>query len=140
MPAPRRRRSHCASVTRSNPALWSGLNTRRTGCFEASFIAPEAGLHTITAAADGAAADAVLRVEAQIIRERRQREAATRLAAAASGGAVVRDAEELVARLHAVGAPTVVTTIHPMRSPLWILPFAGCLCAEWLVRRRRGLR
>jgi hypothetical protein len=29
---------------------------------------------------------------------------------------------------------------HPMRSTWWIVPFAGCLSAEWWLRRRRGLR
>jgi hypothetical protein len=29
---------------------------------------------------------------------------------------------------------------RPMRSPWWIIPFAGCICAEWALRRRAGLR
>src|SRR5262249_37345438 len=29
---------------------------------------------------------------------------------------------------------------HPMRSTWWLAPFTGCLCAEWWLRRRRGLR
>lgn len=29
---------------------------------------------------------------------------------------------------------------HPMRSPWWLVPFVGCLAAEWWRRRRRGLR
>jgi hypothetical protein len=29
---------------------------------------------------------------------------------------------------------------QPMRSMWWIVPFAGCLSAEWWLRRRRGLR
>jgi hypothetical protein len=31
-------------------------------------------------------------------------------------------------------------SVHPMRSPWWILPFASVLCAEWWLRRRSGLR
>jgi hypothetical protein len=27
---------------------------------------------------------------------------------------------------------------HPMRSPWWLLPFAGALVAEWWLRRRVG--
>jgi hypothetical protein len=34
---------------------------------------------------------------------------------------------------------TAVTPSHPMRSPWWLVPFAGLLCAEWAVRRKRGL-
>jgi hypothetical protein len=29
---------------------------------------------------------------------------------------------------------------HPMRSPVWLVPFAACLGAEWWLRRRAGLR
>jgi len=29
---------------------------------------------------------------------------------------------------------------RPMRSAWWIVPFAACLCGEWWLRRRRGLR
>jgi hypothetical protein len=29
---------------------------------------------------------------------------------------------------------------HPMRSTWWIVPFAGCLSAEWWLRRRQGRR
>jgi hypothetical protein len=31
-------------------------------------------------------------------------------------------------------------TRYPMRSWWWLLPFAGCLTAEWWLRRRAGLR
>jgi hypothetical protein len=37
-------------------------------------------------------------------------------------------------------ATRVPTTVHPMRSPWWIVPFAGCLSIEWWLRRRAGLR
>ena len=30
--------------------------------------------------------------------------------------------------------------VYPMRSPLWMLPFAGLLSIEWWLRRRQGLR
>jgi hypothetical protein len=39
-----------------------------------------------------------------------------------------------------VAAPAVPVEHRPMRSPWWLVPFIGCLCAEWWVRRRRGLR
>ena len=39
-----------------------------------------------------------------------------------------------------VRAKTVPVEHHPMRSPWWIVPFAGCLSIEWWARRRRGLR
>jgi hypothetical protein len=31
-------------------------------------------------------------------------------------------------------------TAYPMRSSLWLVPFVACLCAEWVLRRRQGLR
>lgn len=40
----------------------------------------------------------------------------------------------------AVGAAPVSTETHPMRSPWWIVPFAGFLAVEWWSRRRRGAR
>ncbi len=70
--------------------------------------------------------------------------------ARASGG-VVTDEDTLV-RLRAFGAPARSASakatarqagaarIHPMRAAWWILPFAGCLSAEWWLRRRHGLR
>lgn len=68
-----------------------------------------------------------------------------RLAAFASsrGGAVFPMAElsTVPARL-AAAAPTTPrdTPSNPMRSPWWMVPFAGLLATEWWSRRRRGAR
>jgi hypothetical protein len=40
----------------------------------------------------------------------------------------------------AIASHRVPLVRHPMRSTWWIVPFAGCLSAEWWLRRRRGLR
>ena len=40
----------------------------------------------------------------------------------------------------AIASRRVPLVRHPMRSTWWIVPFAGCLSAEWWLRRRRGLR
>ncbi len=32
----------------------------------------------------------------------------------------------------------MLTTLYPMRSAWWILPFTIVLCGEWALRRRRG--
>ena len=37
-------------------------------------------------------------------------------------------------------AMSPVVTVYPMRAWWWLLPFAGCLSAEWWLRRRGGLR
>ncbi len=39
-----------------------------------------------------------------------------------------------------VSAPPAPVERRPMRSAWWIIPFAGCLSAEWWLRRRRGLK
>ena len=69
----------------------------------------------------------------------------------ASGG-VVTDEDDIGVRLRSVGASArsafakatarqaAVESVHPMRSPFWILPFAGLLSIEWWLRRRKGLR
>ncbi|MES2522541.1 MAG: hypothetical protein V4617_07585 [Gemmatimonadota bacterium] len=43
------------------------------------------------------------------------------------------------AMLAATGPSEPILPWHPMRSSLWIVPFAGLLAAEWWIRRRRGL-
>jgi hypothetical protein len=40
----------------------------------------------------------------------------------------------------AIPSPASETPTNPMRSPFWILPFAGLLGGEWWSRRRRGAR
>ena len=126
-----------AAGVREMIRLWPG---GRSGVLEASITASAAGHHTITASANGETADAIFRVEGQVVRARRDQAAAAAFAAAASGGAVVADVEELLRRLRGIDAAPVTAAAHPMRSPWWILPFTGCLCAEWFLRRRRGLR
>jgi hypothetical protein len=39
-----------------------------------------------------------------------------------------------------VPAKTEPAKTHPMRSLWWMVPFAGCLCGEWWIRRKRGLQ
>ncbi len=60
----------------------------------------------------------------------------------ARGGVVTTAAQlpGLVAQLHRViGAVPHREPWHPMRSPWWIVPFAGLLAVEWWLRRRQGL-
>jgi hypothetical protein len=62
---------------------------------------------------------------------------------AAHGGITVETDDEatLIARARqSHSSTTEPREVRPMRSPLWIVPFAGCLAAEWWLRRRRGLR
>jgi hypothetical protein len=64
------------------------------------------------------------------------------LIARASGGRVFRADQSplLVDELKkAFPARTVRATLNLMRSPWWVVPFAGLLCVEWALRRKRGL-
>jgi hypothetical protein len=63
--------------------------------------------------------------------------------ATVSGGVVARAGEEdaIVRAIASQPSPAAAeTTVHPMRVPWWMLPFAACLSAEWWLRRRSGLR
>jgi hypothetical protein len=62
------------------------------------------------------------------------------LVARASGGRVFHGEESraLVDGLRAAfPARTVTRAVNPMRSPWWVVPFAGLLCLEWAHRRRQ---
>lgn len=63
--------------------------------------------------------------------------------ARAAGGAIATedDLSPIATALAAVDArDRAPTPIHPMQSAWWIVIFAGCLSAEWWLRRRAGLR
>lgn len=61
-----------------------------------------------------------------------------------AAGAVVVDADDAHALAARVAEQLPVTyaprDAHPLRSPVWFVPFALALCAEWWLRRRRALR
>lgn len=63
--------------------------------------------------------------------------------ASSTGGvtAASGDEAEVASALGSAGWQTKTNvSIHPMRSPWWMLPFAACLSIEWWLRRRAGLR
>lgn len=124
------------SVNRTPFRLWPGY---RAGIYEAWIDAPGAGTYSVVATGGGADAAAVLRVTDTVQHPAAGRPP-VREAAAQSGGGVARNPEELRALLTSLPAPEIDRRVRPMRSPWWIIPFAGCLCAEWLIRRKRGLR
>lgn len=59
-----------------------------------------------------------------------------------TGGVVAAstDLSPLVRHLSAIPRSTRREAAHPMRSAWWMIAFAAALCAEWTLRRRRGLR
>ena len=50
------------------------------------------------------------------------------------------DLSPLVDHLARLARPVRDEVVHPMRSLWWVLLFSGLICAEWAIRRRRGLR
>ncbi len=59
----------------------------------------------------------------------------------AYGGVAVRVGDEraLISHLRQFATPVRQSIpVHPMRSPLWLVPFAVCLSGEWSLRRRQG--
>lgn len=62
------------------------------------------------------------------------RVAGARIVEAGDETTLARDVQRLVPLERAA------TAVRPMRSPWWIVPFAGCLGVEWWLRRRHGLR
>lgn len=97
----------------------------------------------VTAAANAARGDAAFGVAGRPVPAASETLRKLERMVIASGG-VIADAgnEASIARTIAETAPPSLqaVTIHPMRSPWWIVPFAVCLSAEWWLRRRVGLR
>ena len=120
------------------------LPTSEAGVFEGSFAAPQAGRYDVRVETDtGASADTpfVVSVGNPLVDDDRTGQSSEAVAHA-TGGVVVttENIDPLVERLRALSRETVPTVHHPMRSPLWAFAFGGLVSAEWLVRRRRGLR
>jgi hypothetical protein len=116
--------------------LWPG---ERAGVYEAWLEAPAAGTYEVAAEGDGVRAAAVLGTRDNVRHSAAGWSALARIARH-SGGAVVQHPDQVRQQLERLAAPDVEESRRPMRSPWWIVPFAGCLCTEWLIRRRQGLR
>jgi hypothetical protein len=117
--------------------LWPG---RSAGHFNARIQAPAPGAYTIRATRGNSSVEAPLVVAGDVVQVHTDEGAALRHAAVVSGGAVVStpaDAREALSNLQ---SNTIEREVRPMRSPWWIVPFAGLLCAEWALRRRAGLK
>jgi len=87
-------------------------------------------------------ATAQLNVTTSVTQPWSERDAALEAIATASGGMTVGpgDLDRLATELERHAKPaTAVRTIRPLRGAWWMLPFAGCLAAEWALRRRRHL-
>ena len=117
--------------------LWPGA---APGTFEGRTRAPRDGSYAITASVPGASADAPLLVADDVIHAAPRSSRAASFTAAATGGAVVTGIDDLAAWLGSLTPDSVERRTRPMRSPWWIVPFTGLLCAEWALRRKGGGR
>ena len=110
------------------------------GVFEADLAAGEAGLHDLRVTTDsGAAADTTLVVDRDA--SPAVRPVLESLAALSGGVAVAADnLDPLITHLRSIENERRRSATHPFRSPWWMIPFAGVLGTEWMLRRRAGLR
>ena len=123
--------------------LWPGASP---GEFRGTFAAPlAAGVHAIRVSAGDAPERATTTsfvVGAGDASAVRQGPPLSLLSA--SRGGVDADDRSLAALVNVladrVPAPEVPGRRRPMRSVWWFAPFSACLCAEWWLRRRNGLR
>jgi hypothetical protein len=119
--------------------MWPSLEF---GEFEGRFVAPMAGRYDVRVSLDGeSSADAILVVNDEA-RHRWASSDAARTVAARTGGVAVDESNlrPLVDHLSHLARATVPVTIHPARTPWWTLGFVTLVAAEWLIRRKRGLR
>lgn len=117
--------------------LWPGA---APGTFQARTRAPRPGNYSASVRIEGASADAPLVVADDVVHAVPWSSGALSFAAVVSGGAMVTTVDDLESRLGTIEPRELEQRTWPMRSPWWIVPFAGLLCAEWALRRRTGRR
>ena len=119
--------------------LWPGT---AAGEYIGRFLAPQQGAYDIRVSADARTHNVLLAVREDAATLVPDRTAALAFMAKSSGGAVVpsTDLERVVSILRGMERPLTERRIHPLRSAWWIVPFAGLLSIEWILRRRTGLR
>ena len=112
------------------------------GVYAGEWRPPAAGMFNVSVVAGPLRGDAVVAADAGIAPGSAADPDGLALIAHASGGGVF-PSDQSHALVAAMGttypARTVTRAVHPMRSAWWAMAFAGLLCAEWAVRRKRGL-
>lgn len=125
------------SGTQTPVRLWAGT---RAGEYLTHFPAPAEGRYDVRVTSAAVQADGVLVVDRSISSPALDRTAALRFLAENTDGAAVSTdrTADVVGKLRAMDRRVVERRVHLMRSPWWIIPFAGLLTGEWTLRRRRG--
>lgn len=117
--------------------LWPGS---RVGSFVADVPSLPAGGYVVRVTAGGASAEVPLLVAGDVVQPAHAAPRALEYLAHATGGAVLSDVTAVRHALEAIATGEQNKVVRPMRSPWWIVPFAGFLGAEWAIRRRAGLK
>ena len=119
--------------------LWP---TAEPGVYEGEWRARAAGSYNVTVSGPERRGDTTVTVAAGAEHGSSADADSLALVTSASGGQVfpIDEVPRLVdAMERAHPARRIVRRVHPMRSAWWLVPFAGLLCAEWGIRRKRGL-
>jgi hypothetical protein len=119
--------------------LWP---TAEPGVYEGEWRPSAIGTYNIAVTAGALRGDAAATVATTVSRGSTANPEGLALVARSSGGRVFaadRLADLVEAIKGAFPARPSTRTTRPMRSPWWVVPFAGLLCAEWALRRKRGL-
>jgi hypothetical protein len=126
--------------TGSAPELVRLWPTSEAGLFAGEFVPSERRKYTVLVNSGRARAAAVLLTRDEPFQTGDEEEA--EILAAATGGVVATSDRlaPLLNHLQALPRGARSTAVYPMRSPWWIAPFTMALCAEWVLRRRRGQR
>jgi hypothetical protein len=118
--------------------LWP---TAEPGVYEGEWRPPAPGDYNIAVTIGARRGDAAITMAPAVARGSASDPEGLALIARASGGQVFpadQPAALVAAMAAAFPARTATRATRPMRSPWWVVPFAGLLCAEWAMRRRHG--
>ena len=121
---------------RETVRLWP---TSRVGEFAGEVRAAREGRYVVEVTAGSRRAEDVLTIAGDVTHARNAEYPAA-AAAALTGGGVYESLGDVRTRVAAERAVPEPVRVHPMRSAWWIVPFAGLLSTEWILRRRAGLR
>lgn len=123
--------------------LWPATEA---GVYEGAIVPPSDGKYDVQVKSGhstmGAEADVAVLVSSAVRHPVPNDVDGAALVARASGGIVTTGADlrPLEAHLRGLARDTAVVSRRPTRSPWWLAAFAAALCAEWTLRRRKGLR
>jgi hypothetical protein len=116
--------------------LWP---TSRIGELQGHVTPAHPGRYVVEVTMGTKRAEAVLPVAADVTHPRNDTYPLAAVAAL-TGGAVEASPAALHEHLAVLGTTEDVRRTYPMRSVWWIVPFVALLSAEWILRRRAGLR